>query len=55
MKLSFNLCKLNEWNFLIVLGSFFIKLSVYLFHMWLSKTHVGVPAYQYYWLLFFLN
>jgi len=42
---SFNLYKLGEWDFLIIFGAFFIKLPIYLFHVWLPKAHVEAPVY----------
>nr|DAC76761.1 TPA_asm: NADH dehydrogenase subunit 4 [Pseudomyrmex feralis] len=33
------------WDYLIMMGAFFIKLPVYLFHVWLPKAHVEAPVY----------
>jgi len=33
------------WGFLIIYMAFFIKISIYLFHVWLTKAHVEAPAY----------
>jgi NADH-ubiquinone oxidoreductase chain 4 len=35
-----NFYKLGGWDFLIMFGAFFIKLPIYLFHVWLPKAHV---------------
>jgi len=37
--------KLGGWDFLIIFGAFFIKLPIYLFHVWLPKAHVEAPVY----------
>jgi len=42
---NFNLYKLGEWDFLIIFGAFFIKLPIYLFHVWLSKAHIEASVY----------
>jgi len=40
-----NFYKLGGWDFLIIFGAFFIKLPIYLFHVWLPKAHVEAPVY----------
>jgi NADH:ubiquinone oxidoreductase subunit 4 (subunit M) len=37
--------ELGRWDFLIIFGAFFIKLPIYLFHVWLPKAHVEAPVY----------
>lgn len=37
--------KFNFWTFIIVYISFFIKIPIYLFHIWLPKAHVEAPVY----------
>lgn len=32
------------WDFIIIFGAFFIKLPIYLFHVWLPKAHVEAPV-----------
>jgi len=38
-------CIFGRWDFLILFGAFFIKLPIYLFHVWLPKAHVEAPVY----------
>lgn len=33
------------WDFFIIFGAFFIKLPIYLFHVWLPKAHVEAPVW----------
>lgn len=33
------------WGFLIIYIAFFIKIPIYLFHIWLPKAHVEAPVY----------
>jgi len=33
-------CIFGRWDFLILFGAFFIKLPIYLFHIWLPKAPV---------------
>jgi len=33
------------WEFLIIYIAFFIKIPIYLFHIWLPKAHVEAPVY----------
>lgn len=33
------------WGYLVIFGAFFIKLPVFLFHVWLPKAHVEAPVY----------
>lgn len=33
------------WGYLIVFTAFYIKLPIYLFHVWLPKAHVEAPVY----------
>jgi len=33
------------WGFLIIYIAFFIKIPIYLFHVWLPKAHVEAPVY----------
>lgn len=33
------------WDFIIIFGAFFIKLPIYLFHVWLPKAHVEAPVW----------
>ncbi|RLU14640.1 nad4 (mitochondrion) [Ooceraea biroi] len=35
----------GAWDFMIIFSAFFIKLPIYLFHMWLPKAHVEAPVY----------
>lgn len=35
----------NFWTFMIVYIAFFIKIPIYLFHIWLPKAHVEAPVY----------
>lgn len=37
---NFNLC-----TYLIIYGAFFIKIPIYIFHVWLPKAHVEAPVY----------
>lgn len=45
----FKLNKIYEiigvWDFVIIFGAFFIKLPIYLFHIWLPKAHVEAPVW----------
>lgn len=34
-----------RWEYLLIFGAFFIKLPVFLFHVWLPKAHVEAPVY----------
>lgn len=36
---------ITRWEYLIIFGAFFIKLPVFLFHVWLPKAHVEAPVY----------
>lgn len=36
---------LRGWGYLVIFGAFFIKLPIYLFHIWLPKAHVEAPVY----------
>lgn len=40
-----NNLKLRVWIYLILTGAFFIKMPIYLFHIWLPKAHVEAPVY----------
>lgn len=44
LKLNNNL-ELRVWIYLILIGAFFIKIPIYLFHIWLPKAHVEAPVY----------
>jgi len=35
------------WGFLMIYMAFFIKIPIYLLHVWLLKAHVEVPVYGY--------
>nr|YP_010266088.1 NADH dehydrogenase subunit 4 [Messor structor]UHY95049.1 NADH dehydrogenase subunit 4 [Messor structor] len=35
----------NFWTFMMVYMAFFIKMPIYLFHIWLPKAHVEAPVY----------
>nr|QYF07831.1 NADH dehydrogenase subunit 4 [Hypoponera sauteri] len=37
--------KLSLWMFLILVGAFFVKMPIYMFHIWLPKAHVEAPVY----------
>nr|YP_009734518.1 NADH dehydrogenase subunit 4 [Acropyga sauteri]QBG38676.1 NADH dehydrogenase subunit 4 [Acropyga sauteri] len=37
--------KLGIWDYLILFLSFYIKLPMYIFHIWLPKAHVEAPVY----------
>ena len=37
--------KINIFDYLIIFRAFFIKLPLYLFHVWLPKAHVEAPVY----------
>jgi len=37
--------KLNIFDYIVIFFPFFIKLPVYLFHVWLPKAHVEAPIY----------
>nr|YP_010277831.1 NADH dehydrogenase subunit 4 [Cataglyphis aenescens]UHY95035.1 NADH dehydrogenase subunit 4 [Cataglyphis aenescens] len=37
--------KVGFWDYLILFMAFFIKLPMYLFHVWLPKAHVEAPVY----------
>lgn len=40
-----NNLKLRVWIYLILIGAFFIKIPIYIFHIWLPKAHVEAPVY----------
>nr|YP_009735148.1 NADH dehydrogenase subunit 4 [Acropyga myops]QBG38637.1 NADH dehydrogenase subunit 4 [Acropyga myops] len=42
IKISMNL---GMWDYLILFLAFFIKLPIYIFHIWLPKAHVEAPVY----------
>lgn len=33
------------WTYLVLIGAFFVKIPIYLFHIWLPKAHVEAPVY----------
>lgn len=33
------------WRYLIIYGAFFVKIPIYIFHVWLPKAHVEAPVY----------
>nr|YP_010341283.1 NADH dehydrogenase subunit 4 [Stenamma expolitum]UNZ99538.1 NADH dehydrogenase subunit 4 [Stenamma expolitum] len=35
----------SVWEFLLIYGAFFIKMPIYLMHLWLPKAHVEAPVY----------
>ena len=37
--------EITFWGFLIIYIAFFIKMPIYLFHIWLPKAHVEAPVY----------
>lgn len=43
--LNFYSIYMGNWDFLIIFGAFFIKLPIYIFHLWLPKAHVEAPVY----------
>jgi len=52
MTLKFDLLKLlivyysfGVWEFFIIFTSFFIKMPIYIIHIWLPKAHVEAPVY----------
>lgn len=40
-----NSLELRLWVYLILIGAFFIKMPIYIFHIWLPKAHVEAPVY----------
>lgn len=40
-----NNLELRLWLYLILIGAFFIKIPIYIFHIWLPKAHVEAPVY----------
>lgn len=40
-----NNLKLRVWLYIILMGAFFVKMPIYLFHIWLPKAHVEAPVY----------
>lgn len=40
-----NNLELSLWMYLILMGAFFIKMPIYIFHIWLPKAHVEAPVY----------
>lgn len=40
-----NNLELRVWFYLILIGAFFIKIPIYIFHIWLPKAHVEAPVY----------
>lgn len=40
-----NNLELRVWIYLILIGAFFIKIPIYMFHIWLPKAHVEAPVY----------
>lgn len=40
-----NNLEIRLWIYLILLGAFFVKIPIYLFHLWLPKAHVEAPVY----------
>lgn len=40
-----NNLELRLWIYLILIGAFFIKIPIYIFHIWLPKAHVEAPVY----------
>lgn len=36
---------LGQWGYIIIFGAFFIKLPIFIFHIWLPKAHVEAPVY----------
>nr|ATJ03019.1 NADH dehydrogenase subunit 4 [Atta texana] len=45
MMMIMNKYDLTFWGFLMIYMAFFIKMPVYLFHIWLPKAHVEAPVY----------
>nr|DAC76917.1 TPA_asm: NADH dehydrogenase subunit 4 [Pseudomyrmex concolor] len=49
--LTFCICDLYTfkyvgwWDYLVMTGSFLIKMPIYMFHVWLPKAHVEAPVY----------
>lgn len=37
--------EIRFWSYLILIGAFFVKMPIYLFHIWLPKAHVEAPVY----------
>lgn len=35
----------NFWSYMIIYGAFFIKMPIYIVHVWLPKAHVEAPVY----------
>lgn len=40
-----NNLRLRVWLYMVLMGAFFIKMPIYLFHIWLPKAHVEAPVY----------
>nr|YP_010461834.1 NADH dehydrogenase subunit 4 [Tapinoma ibericum]UUF93600.1 NADH dehydrogenase subunit 4 [Tapinoma ibericum] len=45
MSLSFFGLIINFFDYLIIFSAFFIKMPIYMFHIWLPKAHVEAPVY----------
>nr|YP_004221804.1 NADH dehydrogenase subunit 4 [Pristomyrmex punctatus]BAJ53368.1 NADH dehydrogenase subunit 4 [Pristomyrmex punctatus] len=45
MKLLMSLFEFEMWSYMMIYMSFFIKLPMYMFHVWLTKAHVEAPVY----------
>lgn len=43
--IKINKISISLWIFLVLIGAFFIKLPIYIFHIWLPKAHVEAPVY----------
>lgn len=35
----------NFWDYLLIFGAFFIKLPIFIFHVWLPKAHAEAPVF----------
>nr|YP_009115389.1 NADH dehydrogenase subunit 4 [Myrmica scabrinodis]CEF49548.1 NADH dehydrogenase subunit 4 [Myrmica scabrinodis] len=45
MNLVMNYYHFNVWSFIMIYMAFFIKMPIYLLHVWLPKAHVEAPVY----------
>lgn len=45
IELIINIYEFRFWEYLIIYLAFFIKIPIYIFHIWLPKAHVEAPVY----------
>nr|AWN56333.1 NADH dehydrogenase subunit 4 [Pheidole flavens] len=45
MMMVMSMYDFNFWSYMIIYGAFFIKMPMYIVHVWLPKAHVEAPVY----------